>query len=168
MYSKQAITGNALLAGSDVFFCGKAKDRYECITAIYRRLVDAGMNCDFNIARLCSDVEPVHGIKNIDGMDYGEYLQHVGKTKCLLDVLQGSSVGFTLRVWEALVYGKKMITTNKEIMNAPFYDARQFQCINSPQDIDVNFIANEFQPAPRYIEELSPLNFLRFLESRLG
>ncbi len=72
------------------------------------------------------------GINYIDKMEYKEYLQRLDKSKCLLDVLQGESRGFTLRV-EALVYGKKLITTNSEILNAPFYDARQFLYISSPE-----------------------------------
>lgn len=168
MYSRQEIPETPALPESDVFFCGKAKDRYNCITAIYKRLSAGGLRCDFNIARLNRSAVPVEGIRNIDKMEYGEYLRHVGKAKCLLDVLQGSSVGFTLRVWEALVYGKKLITTNREILNAPFYDARQFQYIVSPENIDVNFVTDGFRPEPRYIEELSPLNFLRFLEEKLG
>jgi hypothetical protein len=70
-------------------------------------------------------------------------------------------------VWEALVYGKKLITTNSEILNAPFYDARQFLYISSPEILDVSFVTQNFQPEPRYISEVSPMKFLQFLENNL-
>ena len=150
-----------------MFFCGKAKDRYDCIAELYKRLTAASIRCDFNVSRLNTGVNLVDGINHIENMEYREYLQHLDKTKCLLDVMQGASRGFTLRVWEALVYGKKLITTNREILSAPFYDARQFLYISSPEDLDVHFVTQNFQPEPRYISEVSPLNFIQFLENNL-
>ena len=167
MYSKQEISDSSAFAESEVFFCGKAKDRYDCIAELYKRLTAASIRCDFNVSRLNTGVNLVDGINHIENMEYREYLQHLDKTKCLLDVMQGASRGFTLRVWEALVYGKKLITTNREILSAPFYDARQFLYISSPEDLDVHFVTQNFQPEPRYISEVSPLNFIQFLENNL-
>lgn len=167
MYSKQEIPDSSAFAESDVFFCGKAKDRYECIAEIYKRLTASNIRCDFSVSRLNNGVHLVDGINYIDKMEYKEYLQRLDKSKCLLDVLQGESRGFTLRVWEALVYGKKLITTNSEILNAPFYDARQFLYISSPEILDVSFVTQNFQPEPRYISEVSPMKFLQFLENNL-
>lgn len=167
MYSKQKIEDSSAFAESDIFFCGKAKDRHDYIAELYKHFTAAGVRCDFNISSLNSGDNLVEGINYIEKMEYKEYLQHLAKSTCLLDVMQGESKGFTLRVWEALVYGKKLITTNSEVLKAPFYDARQFLYICSPEVIDLDFVKQNFKPKPRYINEVSPLNFIQFLENNL-
>ena len=58
------------------------------------------------------------------------------KSKCLLDVIQGESEGFTIKVCEAVYYDKVLLTTNNSIRNAPFYDERFIKVIDSPEEIN--------------------------------
>ena len=51
--------------------------------------------------------------------------------------------GFTMRTFETLGAGKKLITTNKNILNEPFFNSN-YIAVTDPEhfDVDLNFINN--------------------------
>lgn len=166
-YSVIVIKDNPYIPQSDLFFCGAAKQRYDMIVDVYKKCIDKDTKCDFIIAR-------ADGNEKIDGMSYvsymlpySEYLEHMKKTNCLLEIIQEGSTGYTLRVWEALVYGKKLLTNNKNIINAPFYDEKQFRYFSEIGDMEIEFINQKQELTPRYREELSPLRLIECIDKNL-
>ncbi len=154
---------------SDVYFVGKAKDRLAMIIQIYEKLSEAGLICDFNITGVSKQNRVYDGkINYIDSMRYIDNLRHIQSTKCMLEIMQGGGLGFTLRYGEAIMYDKKIITNNTEIVNAPFYSSKRIHVIQKPSDIDISFpncepvIANY-----NYKEKLLPSNMLKFIDSLL-
>ena len=53
---------------------------------------------------------------------YQDNIENIAQSEIVLDIPQLSQRGLTLRVLEALYYDKKMITTNKEIVDLLFYN----------------------------------------------
>lgn len=155
---------------SDVYFVGRAKDRLHTIIAAYERFRDAGLRCDFNITgvkkkdRVYSDL-----INYCDSLPYIENIEHIKATKCMLEIMQGGGVGFTLRYAEAVMYDKKMITNNQAIKDAPFYAPNRINVFKDLKDIDVRFPVEEpIQIDYGFKENLYPSKMLRFIDNRLS
>lgn len=153
----------------DVCFVGAAKNRYDCVMNLYQYLTSKGLKCDFTVAFLQENQIKIQGVNYIDNqMSYIEYLQHVLNSRCILEIQQDGAVGFTLRTWEALLYGKKMITNNKSILKADFYSPSQFLYFSTLEDIDVKFVREEnCFDTESYKGILSPINFLNIIENNI-
>jgi len=67
------------------------------------------------------------------------------------DILQK---GLTLRTLETLVSGKKMITTNKDIVNYDFYNPNNICVVDREKiDIPLSFIESKYEPVDKEILE---------------
>lgn len=53
---------------------------------------------------------------------YKSNVEYAKKSKCLVEILNGTQIGLTLRPLEALALGKKLITNNKLISTYDFYN----------------------------------------------
>lgn len=144
---------------SDCFFVGLAKDRQNMLEKLYKKCCQGGANCDFTIVN--PTVESDSGITYTSGfMDYDDYLQHLSNTNCIIEIVQGIQKGMTLRTFEAIVYGKRLLTNNKYIMENPFYDARYMKYFENIDDIDVDFITSVEKADYGYHDEFSPKHLL--------
>lgn len=157
---------------SDVFFIGKAKDRLPMIYETFDKLTSLGLNCLFVL----------HGVKKRDKIDkkgivyinkllpYKECLQYVSRTKCILEIMQGGAKGSTLRVWEAMVYNKHLLTNDTSLVNSRFYRKEGMMIYNSVNDLDESIklrIMSSDILNYNCREELSPIKLLEFVDKKL-
>ena len=128
---------------NQIFYVGKAKDRYDKIIAVYKKLQKFDIKRKFFITEVQDDMQvDTSEIVYNKYIDYETALEYILQSSCLLDIIQGDSTGFTIKVCEAIVYNKLLITTNSYIKKTPFYDERYIRVINSPDDIDETFFEN--------------------------
>lgn len=52
---------------------------------------------------------------------YAEVLRHIGRARCLIEIVQSGQHGCTLRAMEALFFGKKLVTDNPAVEREAFY-----------------------------------------------
>lgn len=69
-----------------------------------------------------------------DKMKYSDYIELVKESKCILDISYENQTGLSMRIYEALAYNTKIITTNKSVLTKDFYNPNNVFCIN-PDDI---------------------------------
>lgn len=156
---------------SDVYFLGKAKERLQDIIEVFKLLKSYNLKLDFHIVGV-KEEQQVYAdeIHYIDSMDYGENLQHVIHTKCLLEIMQKGQIGYTQRAVEAVCLGKKLLTNNPIIKDAPFYKQEFISQFEEYTDIDIAFVNNipnsEFIDY-QYKEKLSPIELLDFIDEKL-
>lgn len=150
LYSPLIYTNNnditPSLYKSDLFYVGKAKDRLSQLLAIYEKAKAEGLTCDFNIVDVPADCQKhKDGIVYNKTLSYREVLSRIKSTKCLVDAIQGDSVGLTIKTCEAVVCGKKLITTNSHVKEECFYhpsnimvlaDGQQMPSIKDFLDLD--------------------------------
>jgi hypothetical protein len=164
VYSKRDDIDLSDIAESDVFFVGANKGRIDAVHEIYDLLTEHGLNCDFHV----TDVEKtkirndttIHYNKRLS---YEEVLARVCKTKCVLEILQENQKGSSLRVMEAIVYGKKLLTNNRTIKYERFYKENQMFVFEKPSDIDIEFLLNSTEKFD-YDGSLSPYRRLLFIQ----
>lgn len=152
----------------DVTFCGASKQRYDLIVRTYETLVSRGIECDFMVSRLQPGQKKTEGIRYIRYLiPYREYLSHVMRSDCLLEIMQDNATGYTLRTWEAILYDKVLLTNNRAIKEAPFYNPEQFIYFETPDDIPGCLPSGSPVHNP-YSRNLSPVGFFGSLASRLS
>ena len=84
--------------------------------------------------------------------------------------MQKAGTGYTLRVNEAICFGKKIITNNTMIREAPFYNPDYISVFDDRFVFDEDFLStihDDIKVNHHYKEEISPLNFLKFIDERL-
>lgn len=79
----------------------------------------------------------------------------LGKMKdstIMIDIQRPEQVGLTFRVFESLGYRKKLITTNKDVVNYDFYNPNNILVLD-PENIKIpeSFLESEYQEVPEEI-----------------
>ena len=84
------------------------------------------------------------------------------KSKCVIDSVNPLQTGLSMRTFETLGSGTKLITTNERITEEPFYDPSYIHVIDkeSPK-IDVDFIKDQNYKISDEIEHYSIHNWLK-------
>ena len=126
-----------------VFYVGRAKDRYSMLLQVYEKIKQLNISRKFYIFGV-----PNKEQKYKDEIQYNKYISYddclksIKQSNCLIDIIQGNSCGYTIKTCEAVYYDKLLITTNENVKNAPFYDERYILVIKSPEDITKDFFDN--------------------------
>lgn len=107
----------------DLFYIGKAKDRYDQLIKVFEKAQLEGLKCDFNIVGVPKEKQLYSDIIHYDHfLSYDEVLNRIMNSKCLVDMIQGQSTAFTIKTCEAIIYNKKLITSNENVKDEIFYN----------------------------------------------
>ena len=131
---------------SDIFFVGQAKDRLQKILKVYEHCRALGLKCDFYVTGVpreemqYPDDINYNELVTYRWLTYEEILQHVINTKCVLEILPFDQHYSSLRVNEALWYGKKLLTTNRHAEYEWFYNPERVKIFSDVSEISADFI----------------------------
>lgn len=154
----------------DVFFCGKAKDRYESLIKYYKFLTKKGLKCHFFIAEVPErDQVKGEGLFYNRFMPYKEMLCRSVNSKCLLDINQKDAYGgYTSRFYEAIMYNRKLISDNPITMDSSFYNPKDIIFVTKPEEITDVYLNNlESTVDYHYNGEFSPIRMIETVEKLL-
>ncbi|MBO4897229.1 MAG: hypothetical protein J5590_02895 [Clostridia bacterium] len=153
----------------DVFFAGAAKNRLPILMDVYKRLTDAGLSVNYYLTGVPpKDRKPYPGIEYAQrNMPYSEMLYKTVNAKCVLEVNQENSVGYTSRFLEAVMYNKKLITNNLYIKNSKFYDEKLIKCFEKAEEIDTDFVKENTEINYNYKDEFSPVHLIEQIDKLL-
>lgn len=165
--SKFTLEENGDVEKTDIFFVGYAKTRYKKLIAIYDRCVEIGIKPVFYILGVKKeDREFRENIFYIEYMSYMDTLQVMNRSKCEVELLVEGCTSYSQRVFDALIYDKKVITDNLNLKKEEFYDPRQILIFNDVNEITNSFFETKFDSKKEYIEKLSPIKFFEYLSER--
>lgn len=164
------VPDNKDLPTSDIYFCGFAKNRYELIHEVFRKCREYNLVCDFNILDLPENVKKVDGVHYpAKPFDYMTNLQHVKKTRCILEIMQEGADGFTPRLWESIIYDKHLLTNNKNVQGSAYYYANGCHDISMLSSSNVVPAIKKMVEYPKSIKaSLSPIHLLQFIDKKLA
>lgn len=155
----------------DVYFVGNAKDRYEDILSVYKKLNYKGLSCDFYISGVDKDKQyNSKGLNYISQMPYSENIKHIINSKCILEIKQRYSEAPTIRAMEATIYKRKLLTNCKDIRNVSYINKQESFLFENSSNIDIDFLKSEIDYSSFNLEqsnELSPISRIKFIESIL-
>jgi hypothetical protein len=88
-------------------------------------------------------------------ISYKDYLRKNLYSRCMIDIVQNSQSGLTLRPIEALLYGRKLLTNNENIRHEDFYRENNIFIIDESINLDRldAFMSAPFEPVPNDLLE---------------
>lgn len=129
--------------------------------SIYKYLKERGVSAHYRLVHVRPNEQEFKNeiIYNIS-IDYSEVIEGVKKSNCILEVLPLGQTGPTLRYNEAVCYNKKLLTTNKDVVNLPFYNPEYIHVFEKPEDIDCEWIKKRITIDYGYDGRFSPIRIL--------
>ena len=92
--------------------------------------------------------------KRLPYLSYDKYLEKLSSSVAVLDVLQEGQEGMTLRVMESIYFSKKLITTQKSIVNEDFYNSNNIFIIGKDDWSGLkSFMERPVKKVPEHILE---------------
>lgn len=152
----------------DLFYLGQAKDRYEQLMEIFEKARKERLKCNFTIVGVPKEKRLYEGEISYERMTYSQALEIMGKSKCLVDAIQGESTALTIKTCEAVVLGRKLITTNENVIREPFYKEKNILLYN--KDVSLKeFIEKNMEDYTEMDKSyFSPQGLFEKIEKRLG
>lgn len=146
---------------ADLFFAGSLKGkRGQMLLHLLDCFNANDVNCRFICPRLVWHQKALAQPKGLQlirrRVSYKRILKKMIGCNCILEVLQEGQNGSSLRYFEAVCYNKKLLTTNAEIVNYPFYDERYMKVFSSDAEIDFDWIKRREHIDYGYAGEFSP------------
>ncbi|CAK2011138.1 hypothetical protein [Vibrio crassostreae] len=87
-------------------------------------------------------------------LSYNKYLKSLSESKVVIDLPSQSQTGLTMRSIEVLGLKKKLITTNKDIVNYDFYNPKNILVIGSNRtSIPFEFLSSDYENIDKDIYE---------------
>lgn len=160
-YPRGLYTPPAAAMKKRLFFLGADKGRAPYLLALKKAFEKEGLVCDIRmlprkISRFRRKVrqryrEQFAEILTGTPLSYPEYINQLSGCDVLLDINQAGQTALTMRVMEAVYLSKKLITSNRDIINYDFYDPRNIfllpedNALPSSEDIRL-FLSQPFEP----------------------
>lgn len=146
--------------GSLFFIGSHAKQRIHDIRLFYHTAKEIGLPVDFHIgapdplkARKELDLPDVNYFAFTDALSYRENLRMVQRSGILVDFLNNKHYGLSLRIFEAIGYDKKLITTNPTIVHYDFYHPDNIFVWNGSNIKELKaFMLRPYQPLPQSVK----------------
>lgn len=130
---------------TDLFYVGQAKDRLPQLLSVFERATEQGLKCDFNIVGVDEkDMKFKDKIHYNHFLSYAEVLHRIVRSKCLVEAIQGGSTALTIKTCEAILYNKKLITTNENILKEPFFNKNNILVTADFSDDISKFLSLEY------------------------
>lgn len=81
----------------------------------------------------------------LSSLSHPEVVEVYKKSKCVLDIEAEDQIGLSIRVFEALASGTKVVTTNKYIKELPFYNENNIYLLDVDKPyLDDSFLNSDF------------------------
>lgn len=153
----------------DVVFVGAAKDRLNDIMSIYFALTEKGVACYFQIIDVPEDTQIQNeGICYSSRIAYEENLRLLQKGNCILDIIQGDSSGNTIRVGEAVILGKKLLTNNMHTPYNGVFDDRNMLYFENIDDKVIQFVLDRTPVAYDIKRKMYPMDLFHDIENNIS
>lgn len=153
----------------DVVFVGAAKDRLGEILSIYYYLSNHEVKCHFRIIGVPKEQQVIEeGISYSGRISYEENLRILLDSNCILDVIQGESSGNTIRVGEAIVMGKKLLTNNIHTRYNGVFDGNNMRVFTNVEEIDLPFLLDRSPIIYDIKEKMYPIELLREIDNKFA
>ncbi len=149
----------------DLFYIGQAKDRLKQLIDIFKHAKKEGLKCKFFITGVPQNQQYSDpDITYNQNLSYKDVLTYISKSKGIVDAIQGDSTGMTIKVCEAVFWDKKLITTNVQVENEPYFKVNNILIYNNnislTEFMNLNFIP--YTNKDRY--EFSPYRLFKQIE----
>ena len=100
---------------------------------------------------------------HFDSLGMKEVNDIISRSKAIIDCPLPNQNGLTMRTFETLALGKKLITTNKNIVYYDFYSSNNIFVVDGKSKVPLSFFESEFDQNYKLSDEYSISNFVKKL-----
>ena len=152
----------------DAYFFGALKQgRKQKIIELFKKLKNNNVNARFDIVK-----NNQHNFNYKDEnffvyekkQKYIDGLKNTIHANCIIELLQENQKAQSLRYFEAVVFNKKLLTSNENIKKLSFYDKRYMKVFKNLEDIDFDWVNKKEEIDYNYKNEFSPIYIIEELE----
>lgn len=145
-----------------LFFLGINKNRYRLLKEISIYLNKQSLKTNFTIIDNLMDNSFEDGfiIQN-HRESYNNTINKLLDSNCILDIITDQQSGLSLRVVEAIIYGKRLLTNNVNILKSPYYNPNYMKYFNKVEEIDIEFLKDLSPVDYSYNKDFSPINLVK-------
>lgn len=115
----------------------RSKSRLDTLHALYDKLKDQA-HCTFYLNGVKSEHANHSGIIYNHLLSYAEVVQLVQQHDIIVEIMNGTQAGNTLRLKEAVCYNKCLLTNNPIVKSSPYYHSDYMQIFDNVEDIDLS------------------------------
>lgn len=150
----------------DVFFIGEEKGRKKDLHDLYEVCKKNSIKAAFYIGKYEKEGDEKEGIHYIENkIGYTDALELTRKSKCILELKVEPDCSCSLRVQEAVILNKFLLTNNKNVCSMPLCeDSRYIIYYEKPEDIDWSFLNAYSEVEFGYQGEYSAKKWLEKIE----
>lgn len=165
LYSQIDVNADISANRTDLYYIGHIKGREQFIKALLEIGTIKGAAMNIQLAGAGKQYETISGVEYLsEKKPYEDVIKELLTSKCILDITQEGQTGITLRYYEAVVYNKKLITNNANIIRLPYYDGHFMKIYRSIDDLDWDWIMNNEEPNYHYAGDFSPIHLLKQID----
>lgn len=186
IYSRVPIQDDDSVEKSDIMFIGADKGKFPLLIKTFKALSDKGIKCDFRLVEVDSENEEYlkknfncdiddKGVIRVnykrsrfyvnEYCPYHKTLKVLHNSKAMLDIPLGTQKGSTIRLAEASVFEKKLITNCQEVKDKPFYREENILVVKDPSELEPEFLNTPFVPIDY---DFSPLAMIEFAQRKMN
>lgn len=114
----------------------RSMERLNTLHALYDKLSEKA-KCTFYLNGVSKENATREGIIYNHPLSYAEVVELVQQNDIIVEIINGSQAGNTLRLKEAVCYNKCLLTNNQNIKTSPYYDSSFMQIFHNVEDIDL-------------------------------
>lgn len=143
------------------YFVGSGIGRLDLLKRVFTKISSQVPDCKFYITEVPQEhMTQIPGVLYNTPISFAQEMQMAYNTNCIVEIVKYNQKGISLRVCEAILFNKKLLTNNHNIKNLPFYDSRYMSIFTDEKDLDINFIQAEMKVQYDYHGEFSPVRVL--------
>lgn len=153
----------------DVLFIGAARNRFKEIVESYNHCKRNGLKVFYYVVgKNITDLNSPDFIISDHPISMKEYLKYVIKSRCIWEIIDSETEGNTLRLWDAIMYNKYLITNNRYVKQSKFYDTGYIRYYETIDEVNFDFLHLKSDIAYNYTGENSPRNFIERISADLS
>ena len=149
----------------DAFFVGNSNGRRQIVLSIASFFDKHSIDYEFFLKGVPRAEQVNKKIHYNHSLPYSKVLEYDKAANCVVEVIAANNMNLTLRVMEAIIYNKKLLTNNGVVKELPYFKSGYISLFNNVEDIDVKFVKDRAQVNYHYQGEYSPIKFLEHLTS---
>lgn len=136
----------------------RSKSRLDTLHALYDHLKDKA-HCTFYLNGVAPENANREGIVYNHPLSYAEVVQLVQQNDIIVEIMNGTQAGNTLRLKEAVCYNKCLLTSNPTVKSSPYYNSSYMQIFDEVGDIDLSRFSLDVDF--HYQGEFSPIQLMK-------
>ena len=146
---------------NDLYLINVAKGRLKQFLDVYEYAKKNNVKSFFRIAGVKKE-EQLYSDEIIYNkiISYKETVLEIKKSNCLFEILGGAQTGASMHYFEAVLYNKKLLTDNKNIVNLPFYNPEYMHYYSDPKDINWDWVKERVPVDYHYDGRFSPTHLI--------